>query len=455
MLKKNDIVRLKITSMTFEGLGVGRYNDEELKDFVIFVHGTTAGDIVNCKILKVLSKYAYAIPVDFELLSDDRSEVICDKFRKCGGCNFAHINYTAELKAKKNFVEDAFHKNYQKSTCPVSEVISSPIELNYRNKVQYPISQNGRCGFYARGTHRIIEIDKCCLSDAMFEPIGRTIEEYVKQYNISSYAEQTNTGLLRHLYLRRAVKTGEIMVCIVANGQNIPHKEQLTSALSKHEGVKSIYLNINTLNTNVILGHNCRLLWGKETISDYLCGLKFEISPLSFYQINSFQAENLYNYIKNNLELNKNDIILDLFCGIGTIGLIMAGKVRKVIGIEIIEQSVANASFNAQINGIRNANFYMADAAETQNIIDSMPAYERPNIVIVDPPRKGLDDETIKSIMHINPQKLVYVSCNPSTLARDLSVINRMDAFNIDIIQPFDMFPKTSHVECVVLMSRK
>ncbi|PWM46176.1 MAG: 23S rRNA (uracil(1939)-C(5))-methyltransferase RlmD [Clostridiales bacterium] len=456
MLKKNEIVKLTIDKMTFEGLGVAHYNDEECKNFAVFVHSATVGEILDCRVVKVLPKYAFAIPENFDLISDVRIEPSCKTYRRCGGCSFSHIIYPAEVSFKREFVEDAFHKNFHGNTCKIEDVISSPQEEFYRNKAQFPISPAGKCGFFAKNTHRIVEIEKCYLNDEAFDTIVETFEEYISKYKVSCYNEETGKGLLRHFCIRRAPKTGEIMIIVVVNGQDIPHKEQLTSALSEHEGVKSIYMNINTKNTNVILSRECRLLWGKETIRDELCGMFFDISPLSFYQVNSPQAENIYNYIKEILQLTKKDIVLDLYSGIGTIGLILSPEAKKVIGIEIVEQAVSNAAQNMLQNNVENYLLYLASASETRDILSLLQPEDRPNIVVVDPPRKGLDDETIRAVININPEKFVYVSCNPATLARDLNTIISTDpSYKVKKIQPFDMFPRTTHVECVVLLSKE
>lgn len=455
MLKKNEIVKLTIDKMTFEGLGVARYNDEDCNNFAVFVHAAAVGEILDCRIVKVLPKYAFAIPESFDLLSDIRVEPECKTYRRCGGCSFSHISYPAEVEFKKGFVEDAFHKNFPSNICKIEDVIASPQDEFYRNKAQFPVSLNGKCGFFAKNTHRIVEIEKCFLNDEAFLPLVETFESYISRYKVSCYNEETGKGLLRHFCLRKAPGTGEIMIIIVVNGRDIPHKEQLTSALSAHDGVKSIYMNINTANTNVILSRECRLLWGKETIRDRLCSMFFDISPLSFYQINSPQAENIYNYIKENAGLTQDDIVLDLYSGIGTIGLILSRQVKKVIAIEVVEQAVSNAAQNMLQNDIRNYLLYLASAAETTDILSGLPSADMPNVVIVDPPRKGLDEETIKAMLKINPRKIIYVSCNPATLARDLEIITRTEpSYKLDKIQPFDMFPRTSHVETVVLISK-
>ena len=245
------------------------------------------------------------------------------------------------------------------------------------------------------------------------------------------------------------------MVCLVINGSDIPHKTQLIDTLTQIAEIKSIYININTKNTNVIYGTKCVLLWGKETISDVLCGLTFRISPLSFYQINSPQAEQIYQYAKEVAQLRNDDILLDLYCGIGTIGLYMADRVKKVIGIEVVEQAVRNADANAQLNGIRNASFYLTPASQTAQILKNAAQGQPPTVIVADPPRKGLDENTIELIKNLSPSRFVYISCNPATLARDLNILSQSNNFRVKCIQPFDMFPRTGHVECACLLKRQ
>ena len=470
MLKKNDIIELTVTGMTYEGLGVARYNDEQLKDFVIFIHNAVVGDVISARIVKILKRYAYAILEMIITPSDDRTEPQCSSFPKCGGCSFLNVNYETELKYKYDFVNSAFKKYHLEGIEPTA-VVPSPQNINYRNKVQYPVGRNGRFGFYARQSHRVIPIGDCVLQDNDFSNIVKIVEDYISTYAVSCYNEETGEGLIRHLYIRKAPKTGKIMVCLVINGKTIPHKEQFTTLISAYSHVVSIYLNINTRFDNVILGRECILLWGNPEIEDFLNGLTFKISPLSFYQINGPQAEQIYKHIAENMGLTANDIVLDLYCGIGTIALSVAHKVKKVLGIEIIEEAVANAGENAAINNIKNALFYISDASYTQSIINDLPQNERPNVVIVDPPRKGLTDETIEAIKILAPDKIIYISCNPSTQAHDIALLNGTACeytsteliesqpssvlkYEIKSITPFDMFPRTPHVETVVLMSR-
>lgn len=453
MLKKNDIVELTVTDMTFEGLGVARYTGEDLSAFVIFVHGAVIGDIVDCRIVKILKNHAFAIIENIISPSGDRIHPACPSFSKCGGCTYQNINYETELRYKKNCIVNAFEKNCPDYCCTVEDVEPSPSISGYRNKVQYPISADGNFGFFAKRSHRIVDVNDCFLQDPDFAEIIKTTQDFIKKFNIKPYDETTGTGFVRHLYLRKAHATGEIMVCLVTTGSGLPHKEQFTSAIAENKNVKSIYLNINKRRDNVILGRDCILIWGSETITDILCGLKFRISPLSFYQTNSEQAENLYNFVTESGFLTENDILLDVCSGIGTITLAAARKVKHAYGVEIVRSAVENAVANAAANKIKNAEFFLSDMSEISELHDLF-AVGSPNVVTLDPPRKGLTEETIVALKEYLPDKIVYISCNPATQARDVQRLNEDGKrYKIERIKPFDMFPRTGHVECVCFMT--
>lgn len=440
--------------MTFEGLGVARYSDEDIKGFVVFIHNAVVGDIIDCRIVKVLTKMAYGIIENIISPSEDRIAPACPYFPKCGGCTHMNAKYETELKYKKNCVAAAFKNNCPGTDILPEDTVPSPVTRNYRNKIICPLSEDLKFGFFARHSHRIIPVENCCLQDEDFEPIIRTTEEFIRKYDLSAYNEKTGTGLIRNLYLRKAHATGEIMVCLVINGSDIPHKEQFTTMISACKGVESIYININRKMTNVVLGKTCVHLWGKESITDILCGLKFRIAPLAFYQINSEQTENLYRFVAENAGLTKNDTVIDLYCGIGTIGLSIADRVKSVLGIEVVEQAVNNACENTELNKIKNAEFYPAKAENLVEVIRSLPKFKEPDAIIVDPPRKGLGEQTIAAVLELAPKKLIYISCNPATQARDIAMLNKDNpTYEIKRITPFDMFPRTGHVESVVFLT--
>ena len=453
MLKKNDIIELTVTDMTFEGLGVARYSSSDLTDFVIFIHGAVVGDIVDCRIVKVLKNHAFAIIENIISPSEDRVHPACPSFSKCGGCTYQNINYETELRYKRNCIVNAFEKNCPDYGCIIEDVEPSPSVAGYRNKVQYPISADGEFGFFAKRSHRIVKVNSCLLQDPDFSEIIDTVSDYIKKYNIKPYDEETGIGYIRHLYLRKAHSTGEIMVCLVTTGSGLPHKEQFTSAIAKNKKVKSIYLNINKRRDNVILGRECILIWGSETITDILCGLKFKISPLSFYQTNSEQTEQLYNFVTESGFLTENDILLDVCSGIGTITLTAAQKVKHAYGVEIVRSAVENAVANASVNKIKNADFFLSDMSNISELRGFFTA-GLPNVITLDPPRKGLTEETITALKEYLPEKLVYISCNPATQARDIQRLNEGEKlYEIERIKPFDMFPRTGHVECVCFMT--
>lgn len=454
MLNKNDRITLNVVAMSGEGFGIGRFSDETVKDFVVFVAAAAVGDIVEVLVLKVLKSYAFAKIVSFVETSPDRIKCSCDVFGKCGGCCYRHVGYDAELRYKTEHVRDVFKKNYPDCPVNIENALPSVTIDGYRNKAQFPISEDGKCGYFAINSHRVIPCDGCLLTPPVFAEITKVIENYISEYSVPIYNETTQKGLLRHVCIRRAPSTGEISVVLVATSEILPHKVQFLSKLTAVEGVKCIYLNINRKNTNVIYGSKNILLWGEPFITDVLCGCRFEISPMSFYQVNSETCEKLYIYVKDGLQLKKTDILLDLYCGIGTIGLSCADRVEKVIGIEAVHDAVENAVRNSYINNFDNAEFYYSQASDTADIFKNILPNCHPNVVIVDPPRKGLDAKTIEAVLSLNPEKFAYISCDPATLARDLKIFDELGGYAPTVIQPIDMFPRTKHVECVVILNK-
>lgn len=454
MLNKNDRITLNVVAMSGEGFGIGRFSDETVKDFVVFVAAAAVGDIVEVLVLKVLKSYAFAKIVSFVETSPDRIKCSCDVFGKCGGCCYRHVGYDAELRYKTEHVRDVFKKNYPDCPVNIENALPSVTIDGYRNKAQFPISEDGKCGYFAINSHRVIPCDGCLLTPTVFAEITKVIENYISEYSVPVYNETTQKGLLRHVCIRRAPSTGEISVVLVATSEILPHKVQFLSKLTAVEGVKCIYLNINRKNTNVIYGSKNILLWGEPFITDVLCGCRFEISPMSFYQVNSETCEKLYIYVKDGLQLKKTDILLDLYCGIGTIGLSCADRVEKVIGIEAVHDAVENAVRNSYINNFDNAEFYYSQASDTADIFKNILPNCHPNVVIVDPPRKGLDAKTIEAVLSLNPEKFAYISCDPATLARDLKIFDELGGYVPTVIQPIDMFPRTKHVECVVILNK-
>ena len=451
MIKKNDIVCLEIVDIGQDGYGIGKYSDGELKNFVIYVPFVAVGDKIRCKILKVLSSYAFGKVEEIIVKSPHRIEPDCKSFGKCGGCVFRHIDYEAELEYKKNSVVQAYKREFGSDfDIKINEVKPSEQTEGYRNKVEYPISVEGKCSFYAKKSQRTVDIVGCKLQDASFEQIVKAFEGYVSEFNVSVYDEQTKKGVLRHLFLRIGENSGDISVCVVANKKKIPFEEELVKRMSEINGVKSLWLNCNTKDTNVILSDDYRLIWGEKYIIDDMCGVKVRISPQSFYQINKRQAQKLYS---DALEMaGEYNNLLDLYCGIGCIGLCAAKKAKRVLGVEIVPEAIEDAKAIAKINNIENAQFYTSDANRLSEVLKEADFV--PDTVVVDPPRKGLDEETIRAILKINPKKIVYISCNPHTQSRDVKKFSEC-GYEIKEIAPYDMFPRTYHVETIALLSRE
>lgn len=451
-LKKNMEFELEITGTTHDGNGVGRYND-----FVIFVPACAEGERVKVHIVSVKKNLAYGKLLEILRPSPARVDPDCEVFLKCGGCVFRHISYEEELRIKYNRVHDAIRKIGGLSIVP-EEILGSPHVNGYRNKAQYPVgydaNNNVTVGFFAPRSHRIIPCPSCRLQPEIYGKILNAVIEWMNKYHVPPYDEQTGKGLVRHIFIRRAHATGQTVVCLVINGsaKSFPHKDELVEALTAvSPEIVGVVLNINKERTNVILGDKCVTIYGTDRVTDILDGVKYEISPLSFYQVNSEQASRLYSIAAEFAGLSGNETLLDMYCGAGTIGLFMARSAKKVIGVEIVPQAIDDAKRNAEINGIENARFICADAGKAAEKLLSENC--RPDVVVLDPPRKGCDALTIDSVVAMAPKRIVYVSCDPATLARDLKIFSQK-GYRCERVKPVDMFPRTAHVETVVLMSR-
>lgn len=450
-VEKNKEYEINIEGVTSEGMGVGHVDG-----FCVFVPSTVAGDIVKALIVKVKTGYAYAKCIQLLKKSDYRQTPICGAFSKCGGCQLMHIKYDEQLKIKKEIIENAL-KRIGGLDVDVVQMLGAENELRYRNKMIFPIGCNNNhnklCGFYRERSHDIIPLDDCFLGDEINAEIIKIVMDFIKKHNITVYNEKAHTGIVRRLFIRKGYYANEVMVVISINAKTLPHCAELANALSAlSEQIKSVILNINTKKTNAVLGDKNVVIFGKDTICDYLCSLKYEISPHSFYQINPQQTEKLYNKVIELADIKQSDTVMDLYCGIGTISLCAAKKAKQVIGVEIVEQAILNARKNAKNNKIENAVFY---ASEAEKIVPKLiKEGNKPNIVILDPPRKGSDEITLGAIIKSAPEKIVYVSCNPATLARDLKFLCN-NGYKIITIYGLDLFPQTVHVETVVLMSRK
>lgn len=452
MLKKNDIITLEITDISSDGSGVGKY-----ENMAVFVPSTALGDVCKVKILKVLSSYCYGKTEEIITSSRDRINPECPNFYKCGGCDFMHISYEAEKTAKKNFVKNCFERIGKITDVPVEDTVSEDKIYRYRNKAQFPVrsDENGKAvtGFFAQRSHRIIPCFDCLLQPEILNNIAKTVILQLNELKIPAYNEENISGIVRHIYMRIAEKTNQIMLCLVVTKPDFKNRDILIKNITeKYPQITSVVLNVNSKNTNVILGEKNILVWGKETIQDVLCGVNVTLSPHSFYQVNRDGAEKLYTIAKDLLNLNKDDILLDLYCGAGTIGLSMAEKVKSLVGVEIIPQAIENAKYNADINGINNARFICSDAGKAAQML--LEEGYSPTAVIMDPARKGCDQPTLDAVLKMSPERIAMISCNPSTAARDCKYLSE-NGYQVRFIQPFDMFPRTKHVETVVQLFRK
>ena len=453
-LKKNDIVKLNIVNLTNLGFGVGKIDGA-----VVFVSDAVTGDEVEAKIIKVTSSYAVGRVERYIKRSELRECGRCD-LSQCKSCAYRAVTYVEELRIKRESVKAELLKA-DMGQVEVLPVIPSPKQREYRNKAQYAIGNDGKggytIGFFAPKSHRVTEASLCPLASKDFSEILGTLRSFFEENKISVYDEKSGKGLLRHIYLRRAEENGEILLTLVINGKEIPCKDELVKRLTEAHGkIAGILININTESTNVILGDKFVALWGKDYITDTLSGVRLDITAPSFYQVNHDCAELLYKKAKELAKPTKSDTLLDLYCGAGSIGLSMAKDVKELIGIEIVADAVKCAGKNAIQNGIKNARFFTGDAKDTEKLLDiaegELGRKISPDIIILDPPRAGCAEELVSFVSKLNSKRIIYISCNPATLARDLSRF-RQFGYNAESVQPFDMFPMTGHVESVVCLT--
>lgn len=451
LVKKNETYTVEIIDNGYNGEGIAK-----IDGFTIFIPNAIKGEKVKILILKVLTSHAFGKITEIIEKSKHRKESDCTTYKRCGGCSLRHIDYEQTLKMKQNAVQSLVNKTL-KNKIQVQETLGMEKPQNYRNKAQYPvgINRDGKpvMGVFANRTHEIIPINECFIQDKQAEKVAKFIFDFIVKNKISIYDEDTRKGLVRHIVTKIGKKTNEIMCVIVINGSKMPKEQELVEAVtSNFKNVKTIVKNINMKNTNVILGKENINLYGEGYITDILGEYTFKISPLSFYQVNPVQAEKLYNIGVDGANITKNDVVFDLYCGIGTISLFMAKYAKKVYGIEIVEEAIEAAKENAKVNGVENTEFIAGDVEE---ILDDLINKKSivPDIVMVDPPRKGLDNKSIDNILKIKPKRLVYISCNPATLVRDLAKFEYV--YDVREIQPVDMFPFTRHVECVAVLQLK
>ena len=455
-IKKNNDYEIVIEDLTMSGEGVGR-----IDGYALFVKDTVPGDVVIAKAIKLKKNYGYGRLMKIITPSNDRVEAKCPVAKACGGCTFMAMSYEKQLEFKRKLIENNLTRIGGLKDIEIPPIIGMDSPYRYRNKAQFPVGTdkdgNIVMGFYAGRTHSIIPNEDCLIGADINAGILAAIKDFMLKNHIKPYDENSQTGLVRHILIRTGFTTGEIMVCLVINGEKLPKSDELIKSLlnlnfSDDRKIASIMTNTNTENTNVILGRKCSLLYGREYIEDYIGDVKYQIGPLSFYQVNPIQTKKLYGLALEFAGLTGNETVWDLYCGIGTISLFLAQKARKVYGVEIVPEAIADAKNNARINGINNVEFYVGKAEEV------LPdKYEKENVyaevIVVDPPRKGCDETLLETMIKMSPERIVYVSCDSATLARDLKYLTER-GYEVKRVQGVDQFCHSGHVESVCLLSK-
>lgn len=449
-VKKGDNIELKVTGLGSSGEGVGKY-----QGFTVFVQGALPEETVNVAITLVKKNYAIGKIVQIISASEDRTEPSCAIYQACGGCQLQHLSYAGQLKMKRQQVQDALTRIGHLDV-EVLPVIGCTNPWNYRNKMQFPAAKNTEgkisIGCYAAATHSVIDADSCIIQKAANNDVLKAVRQWMQEYDITAYDEKTGKGLLRHVMGRVGVHSGQTMAVIITSEYYIPHKKELIEILKANvPGLVSVIQNINKKSTNVVMGQKTRVLYGSATIKDSLGALSFNISAQSFFQVNSEQAEKLYNKALEYASLSGRETVIDVYCGTGTISLYLARHAKKVYGIEIVAPAIEDANKNAAENNCSNAEFILGDAAE--KLPQLLNAGVVPDVILVDPPRAGCEEKVLKAIVGVEPERIVYVSCNPASLARDLAYLEE-HGYKTMVAQPVDMFPMTSHVETVVSLSK-
>ena len=449
MLEKNQIYEAQIVDYTAEGLGVAK-----IEGCAVFVPNAIAGEICRIRIEKVGKTWASGKIVEIMEKSPNRINRACPVAKLCGGCDFWHMDYEEETRLKAERVRSCLNRIGGESLDEIP-ILSAPTCRGYRNKAQYPVSQKKRkafAGFFKAGTHQVVENDRCLILPEETDRIKGIVIDYVNQARVSVYDEVNHTGLLRHIYVRRGAVSGQILVCLSINGSAIPKPERLIEKLKAVPGFTTLVLTVNTKKGNSVLGDEFITLYGPGYIEDTLCGLNFRLSPRSFYQVNHHQAQRLYEAAIAQAQISKNDTVLDLYCGVGTITLCLAKAAGKVIGVEVIPQAVEDAKDNAKRNGIENAEFFCGDAGAAALALEKNGI--KADVAVVDPPRKGLNADTIEALSRMAPRRIVYVSCDPATLARDVALLKER-GYVLKNALACDLFPRCAHVETVVCLTRR
>ena len=455
LIEKNKEYILDIVSQGYEGEGIAKINET----FTVFIEGALKGERVNVRIVKSKKSFAYGKLLEVIEPSLERCEAKCSIHKRCGGCKLQYSTYKEQLNFKFERVKDCITKIGKLDESIVQFPLGMDEPWRYRNKVQLPIGMvNGelKIGFFAPRSHEIIDMETCLIQDEIADKVVGITRTWIKKNNIKPYnidGKYDETGILRHIMIRRGFTTNEVMVVLVTNGSKLPNKDEFISLITENiPGIKSIVQNINSKPTNVILGQECITLWGESTISDYIGEFKFNISPLSFFQVNPVQTEVLYNKALEYAGLTGDETVFDAYCGTGTITLFLSQKAKKVYGVEIIPQAIENANINAKENNVNNVEFFVGESEVV--IPDLINKGIKADVVVVDPPRKGCDVKLLNAITNIDAKKIVYVSCDPSTLARDLAILEG-NGYKTVRVQPVDMFPHTAHIETCVLLQRR
>lgn len=445
-LRKGGLHTAAVEGYSSEGLGIVR-----LEGAVVFVPQAVRGETIDLKITRVMKTHALGEIVKVRAPSPERAVPDCPYYGKCGGCDFRHLSYAEELWAKRQRVQDALTR-IGGSDVRVEGILGAKNPDHYRNKCQYPVGPSGEIGFFQARTHRVVPVERCLLQPEVCDRTAKAVGSWMKRYQVPAYDESTGKGLIRHIYVRTS-RQGESLCCVVAAGRKVPREAELAAlVLAAAPKTVGVVLNVNTKKGNVILGDQYRTIWGQDFIMDTLCGLEFKLSVPSFYQVNRDQAEVLYGKALEFAALTGEETALDLYCGAGTITLCLAGRVKRAIGAEIVPAAIRDAEANAARNGVRNAEFFCGDAADTAAMLEAQGL--RPDVITVDPPRKGLSPEVIASAAAMGPERIVYVSCDPATLGRD---VERFAGYGYRAVRAaaVDMFPGTRHVETVVLLSQR
>ena len=449
MLIKNNIYEAVVTDYTAQGQGVAH-----IEGCAVFIPNAIAGEKCMVRIEKVGKTWAAGKITELLEKSTHRVNRECPVAKLCGGCDFWHMDYAEETRLKADRVRQALNRIGGERLEDIP-ILSAPECKFYRNKAQYPVSTHkGRvfAGFFRAGTHQVVENDRCLILPEEADQVKRIVVDFFNHYRLTAYDETTQKGLLRHIYVRRGAVSQQVLVCLVLNGRKLPHAQELIEKLKAVPGFTTLVLSVNTKVGNTVLGDEFIPLYGPGYIEDTLCGLSFQLSPRSFYQVNHHQAQRLYEAAIAQAEITKNDLVLDLYCGVGTITLAMAKAAGRVIGVEVVEQAVADAKENAKRNGVENAEFFCGDAGKAALELENQGI--RPDVVVVDPPRKGLNADTIEALDKMSPRRLVYVSCDPATLARDVALLKER-GYALKNAQAADLFPRCAHVESIVCLCRQ